>query len=105
MRAARDNHMTIVRLLVESGADTTLRHDGNKTAAEWARDWWKYPIAEYLDNVRFNPSARNERGELYNVQGRARRAAIRDLVDKAGFSWDVMGVFNQLATGKRLPWK
>ena len=106
MRAAISDHMTIVRLLVESGADTTIRSDRNKTAAEWAKYYrWNDPIAEYLDNVRFNPSARNERGELYNVQGRARRAAIRDLVDKAGFSWDVMGVFNQLATGKRLPWK
>ena len=58
------------------------------------------PIAEYLDTVRFQPSARNESGELYKEQGRAERAATRDLVDIAGFDRDMMGLLNQFCTGK-----
>ena len=99
--AAYCNHMTTVRALAESGADTTIRGDENKTAAEWAKQNGFDPIAEYLDTVRFQPSARNERGELYNVQGRAKRAATRDLVDIAGFDRDMMGLLNQFCTGKR----
>ena len=99
--AARNNHMTTVRLLVDSGADTTIRGDENKTAAEWAKQRGHHSIAEYLDTVRFQPSARNERGELYNEQGRGRRAANRDLVNIAGFDRDMMGLLNQLVTGKR----
>ena len=99
--AAYYNLMTAVRLLVESGADTTIRGDENKTAAEWANQRGHDPIAAYLDTVRFQPSARNKRGELYMVQGRAERAATRDLVDIAGFDRDMMGLLDQFCAGKR----
>ena len=99
--AASMNNMTTVRALVESGADTTIRGDENKTAAEWAKQEGHDPIAAYLNTVRFQPSARNESGELYKEQGRAERAATRDLVDIAGFDRDMMGLLDQFCTGKR----
>ncbi len=99
--AAYKNRMTTVRLLVESGADTTIRGDENKTAAEWAEQRGHHPIAEYLDTVRFQPSARNESGELHKEQGRAERAATRDLVDIAGLDRDMIGLLNQFCTGMR----
>ena len=108
--AARLNHMTIVRLLVESGADTTIRCIEKKTAAEWAKEEGHDSVAEYLVNdapcvhapwLRFHPSARNERGKLCEAKGRAKRAATRDLVDIAGFDRDMMGLLNQFCTGKR----
>ena len=103
--AASMNNMTTIRTLVESGADTRIRGDENKTAAEWARQEGHDAVAEYLVNdaprIRFHPSARNERGELCGAKGRAKRAATRDLVDIAGFDRDMMGLLNQFCTGKR----
>ena len=100
IKAVYNSYMTTIRLLVEFGADTTIRGYENKTAAELTR---RYSIEKYLVNdaplIRFQPSARNERGELYNVRGRAQRAATRDLVDIAGFDRDMMNLLNQFATG------
>ena len=105
INAAYENHMTTVRALVEAGADTTIRGDGNKTAAERARQSRHHHIAEYLVNdaprIRFHPSARNERGKLYEAKGRAKRAATRDLADIAGFDRDMMGLLDQFCAGKR----
>ncbi len=100
--AAYKNQMSTVRALVESGADTTIRGLENKTAAECSSYGRGIgPIAQYLHTLRFQPSARNESGELHKEQGRAPRAATRDLVDIAGFDRDMMGLLNQFCTGMR----
>ena len=48
--AASWNKMDTVRALVEAGCDITIRGDKNKTAAEWAKEYGKHAIAEYLTN-------------------------------------------------------
>ena len=47
--AARFDNMDTVRALVEAGCDITIRGKGSKTAAEWARKYYR-AIAEYLTN-------------------------------------------------------
>ena len=34
--AARRGHLSVARMLVEAGADLTVRDEGGKTAADWA---------------------------------------------------------------------
>ena len=48
--AARTNKMDTVRALVEAGCDITIRGDKNKTAAERAKEWGNFAVAEYLTN-------------------------------------------------------
>ncbi len=74
---------------------------GHPWCHELAKKKGRDAIAEYLTTVRFQPSARKESGELYKEHGRAERAAIRDLVDIAGFDRDMMGLLDQFCTGKR----
>ena len=48
--AVTGNKMDNVRTLVEAGCDVTIRGEEKKTAAEWARQWGRHAIAEYLTN-------------------------------------------------------
>ena len=48
--AAINNKMDTVRALVEAGCDITIRGEGNKTAADWAKQQGHHDLAEYLTN-------------------------------------------------------
>ena len=48
--AANRNKMDTVRALVEAGCDITIRGEGNKTAADWAKQQGHHDLAEYLTN-------------------------------------------------------
>ena len=50
---------------------------------------------------RFHPIARDASGQLYDLQGRAKRASIRDLVDLAGFDDHMIHKFEQLCLGDK----
>ena len=50
---------------------------------------------------RFHPTARDASGQLYDLQGRAKRASIRDLVDLAGFDDHMIHKFEQLCVGEK----
>ena len=50
---------------------------------------------------RFHPTARDASGQLHDLQGRAKRASIRDLVDLAGFDDHMIHKFEQLCVGKK----
>ena len=50
---------------------------------------------------RFHPSARDASGQLHDLQGRAKRASIRDLVDLAGFDDHMIHKFEQLCLGEK----
>ncbi len=101
MSAVMYNEMAVVRALVESSADVTMRGADTMTAAEIAKYHGYDAIAEYLTNSRFLPTARDESGRLFRVQGRANRASYRDLVDIAGFDMDMLGLMKQFCVGKR----
>ena len=88
--AASLNQLAIVRLLVESGADTKICVEGNRTPADVAMRYGFDAVAEYLNAVRYQPSSRNESGELHKELGRAKRAATRDLKELAGFDDHMM---------------
>ena len=48
---------------------------------------------------RFHPTACDASGQSHDLQGRAERASIRDLVDLAGFDDHMMHKFEQLSVG------
>ena len=50
---------------------------------------------------RFHPIARDASGQLHDLQGRAKRASIRDLVDLAGFDDHMIHKFEQLCLGEK----
>ena len=99
--AAENNHMDTVRALVEAGCDITIRGNGNKTAAEWAKQMGHHAIAEYLNEIRFHSSARNERGQLHHIKGRGKRSVNRDLKEIAGFDDHMLHKLAQFCTGRR----
>lgn len=87
--ASRTNRMAIVHTLVEAGADTRVRGNNNKTAAEHAKQSNCHHIAEYLDDgaskIRFHSSTQSASGQLNRVKGRSLRAIERDLKESCIF--------------------
>ena len=99
--AAKHNKMANVRALIEAKADTTLRGDGNKTAAEWAEHKGHHGITAWFITIRFDTSARDESGQLHHVQGRALRAIERDLRDISNFDDHMLHRLEHFCTVKR----
>ena len=50
MRAAESGHFEVVRLLLEHGADASLRDDRGKTALELAEESGHFGVAEFIRN-------------------------------------------------------
>ena len=68
-KAAENNHMEIVRALVEARADVTKRGSDDETAAQKAKDAGNDSIAEYLttkmlENSRKEQKAKQRRDEM-----------------------------------------
>jgi ankyrin repeat protein len=49
--AAWAGHLSVVKLLVERGADVRLKNDNGQTASDVARREGKEDVAEWLDSV------------------------------------------------------
>ena len=99
--AAYKNKMGTVRALVEAGCDITIRGEESKTAAEMAKEYGYQAIAEYINNHRFLPSARDESGQLRRVEGRAMRAMERDVLETGMLPAGPLSIIKEFATGKR----
>jgi ankyrin repeat protein len=49
--AALWGHLSVVKLLVERGANVTLKNYNGQTASDVARSWEKEAVADWLDLV------------------------------------------------------
>jgi ankyrin repeat protein len=49
--AARKGHLSVVKLLVERGADVRVKNGRGQTASDMARSEGKKDVAEWLDSV------------------------------------------------------
>ena len=62
---------------------------------------WDRTVRIWDAHSRFHPTARDASGQLHDLQGRAKRASIRDLVDLAGFDDHMIHKFEQLCLGEK----
>ena len=100
--AARYNHVATDRGILQVGADLAICGYEGKTAAEWAKEKGHCALAEDLDaTLRFDPSARDEQGQLYRVKDRCLRTFARDLKENAGFDDHMLDNLARFCTGKR----
>jgi ankyrin repeat protein len=48
--SGHNDHLSIVQFLVQSGADPNIRHKYGRTALDFAREYNKHEVAEWLQN-------------------------------------------------------
>ena len=103
--AAYFGRMATVRLLVEAGADSMIRCNVNKNAAEWAKEMKNDAVVEYLikdaPKIRFHSSAWDVCGQLHLVKGRSLRAIQRDLKERDAFVNHILFRLQHFCIGKR----
>ena len=90
--AAAKNKMAVVRVLVEAGADITIRGDENKNAAEWAKGKGHSAVAKYLANEAPRIVEKMQTDELgkklLEASKKGKTAEVKRLISKgANLDW------------------
>lgn len=95
--------MSCIRALVEAGADVAIPNKNDKTAAVLARHEGQHAIEKFLTRsllIRFDPSDRDESGQLARAKGRATRAMERDLLATGMLPVGPVSIIKEFATGR-----
>jgi len=63
--SARFGRLDCVKLLVQQGANVTLKGEQHKTALDWAKEEGKHDVAKYLSNltVQFQTATQNNKDD------------------------------------------